>query len=66
MCEIIGGQLVDTQEAKAEGIIGVGWFSKTELDGKIIFPSIVLENEWTDFTAKNWEVKYAGLRRAKF
>jgi len=40
-CTMVGGQLVQTQEAKEEDIIEVNWFSKDDLKNEIVYPTII-------------------------
>lgn len=66
LCIIIEGQLKQTQEAKEEGIIEVGWFSKDDLLNEIVFPSIIMDVDWTIFCKDNWQTKYLELKKANY
>lgn len=65
-CAIIEGQLKQTQEAKEEGIIEVSWFSKDDLQNEIVYPSIIMDVDWTIFCKDNWQTKYLELKKARF
>lgn len=66
LCNIKGGTLTATEEAVAEGIVDVGWFSRQQLQGEVVYPRILLEYNWQNFESDDWQVQYAGLQRADF
>ncbi len=57
-CEILGGTLAQqTDEAIAEGIIDVNWYSKEELTNKTVYPAILLATDWDLFAQENWQTQ---------
>lgn len=66
LCDVIGGQLLNTPEAKEEGIIGVDWYSREQLKNEIVYPTIVMNYEWNAFVDESWNAQYLGLKRAHF
>ena len=66
LCNLIGGQLERTQGAIEEGITKVGWYRKDQLCNKIVYPPILMSQNWDTFFEDNWETKYLELRNADF
>ena len=65
-CDIIEGVITKTQGAVDEGIIGVGWYNKEQLENETVFPSILLEQDWNILKSFNKRVKIPFSRRAEF
>jgi 8-oxo-dGTP diphosphatase len=65
-CRLSGGKLRKTQKAKREGIIDVRWYSKADLKSEVVYPSILMSTNWSQFLNKTWESKYLGLYEANF
>jgi len=66
LCNLIGGQLVNTQGAIEEGIIEVGWFRKDQLHGEVVYPTVLLSHNWGTFFKDDWESIYLELHNADF
>jgi len=66
LCEPVGGQLMNTQDAIDEGIIEAGWYRKEKLESETVYPPIIMDINWRGFFEDNWEAKYLGLRYADF
>jgi ADP-ribose pyrophosphatase YjhB (NUDIX family) len=66
LCSLVGGNLTKTPEAKKEGIIEVGWYSKGELANEVVYPSPLKTTDWQAFLKKNWKTRYMELRKANF
>ena len=67
VCTLVGGQLtVNTQEALAESIIDVAWYTKEQLTHEVVYPSIITECAWEQFFKADWVVQYLGLSKADF
>ncbi len=58
LCRLRGGELHDTNEAKEEGITGAGWYRRDELTDKTVYPSAILNYNWSDFFREDWETRY--------
>jgi ADP-ribose pyrophosphatase YjhB (NUDIX family) len=61
LCNLVGGQLEHAQGAIEEGITEAGWYRKDDLYNEIVYPSILLSQNWDTFFKDNWESKYLGL-----
>jgi 8-oxo-dGTP diphosphatase len=61
LCNLIGGQLEHTQGATEEGITEARWYRKDQLYNEIVYPSILLSQNWDAFFKDDWESKYLGL-----
>lgn len=66
LCELIGGQLKNTQGAIDEGITEVGWYRKDQLQNEVVYPPVLLSCDWDSFFKDNWESKYLEPRNANF
>jgi len=66
LCELIGGELKETEEARIEGIVAARWYAKDALKDETVFPSIIAACDWSAFAANDWQVICLGLRRASF
>jgi ADP-ribose pyrophosphatase YjhB (NUDIX family) len=66
LCNLIGGQLAHTQGAIKEGIAEAGWYRKDQLFNEVVYPSVLLSQNWDTFFKDNWESKYLELRNADF
>ena len=50
-------------EAKSEHIIEAAWLAREELEGKTVFPPMLLGDYWDDKFAGRTEPRYVGLRK---
>ena len=57
LCEYLGGEIIPTSEAKDEGIIEAGWFSKHQLHGEVVFPPPIMQYDWNEFRSEKWQVQ---------
>lgn len=65
LCSLVKGELTSTQEAKKEGIVEVGWYSKDELAGEMVYPSPLISMDWQSFLVITWEARYLELRELR-
>ncbi len=66
LCNTIGGQLEKTQGVVDEGIIEAGWYGRGELDSEVVYPPVLLNENWESFFTDNRESEYLELREADF
>ena len=66
LCSIIGGTLSETEEAKIEGIIEAGWYSKDQLKNEIVYPEILKDIDWKDLYKSSFETMYFPHKKARF
>jgi len=66
LCDLKDGEIQTTQEAKKEGIVEVGWFTKKELMGEVFFPTILVENDWEKLQSESWHVLCLPSIKANF
>jgi len=66
LCNVIGGQLANTQGALEEGIIEARWYRKDQLENEVVYPPVLLSHNWDTFFHDNWESKYLELRMTNF
>jgi 8-oxo-dGTP diphosphatase len=66
LCNLIGGQLTNTQGALEESITDVAWYRRDELLNEVVYPPALLSYDWGAFPRHNWESKYLELRETDF
>ena len=62
----IGGQLEKTQGAIDEGIVEVKWYGRDELINEVVYPTVLMNENWELFFKDSWESKYLELKNADF
>ena len=66
LCNLVGGQLIDTLGALEEGITDVAWYRRDELLNEVVYPPELLSYYWGALPRHNWESKYLELRETDF
>ena len=66
ICEVVDGVIRRTEGAEEEGIIDAGWFTRTELDGEVVYPLPLLQYDWSRLRSDAWQVECLPSRRASF
>ena len=66
LCDLIGGQLTNTQGALEEDITDVAWYRRDQLQDEVVYPPALLTYDWGAFPRHNWESKYLELRETDF
>ena len=66
LCNLIGGQLTNTEGALEEGITDAAWYRRDELLNEVVYPPELLSYDWEAFPRHNWESKYLELRETDF
>lgn len=66
LCNIIGGQVEKTQGAIDEGIVEVRWYRRDELTNEVVYPLVLMNENWESLFGDNQESKYLQLRNADF
>jgi ADP-ribose pyrophosphatase YjhB (NUDIX family) len=72
-CEVVNGQISNTEGAKKEGIIEVGWFTRElgwftreQLAGEVVFPPTLMQHDWAQLQADGWTVECLPSRKIDF
>jgi len=66
LCDIVSGDVMPTDGARAEGITEAGWFRKSQLADEVVFPSPIMQHDWDEFRSDHWEVQCLPSRVATF
>jgi 8-oxo-dGTP diphosphatase len=66
LCEYVSGEVLKTEAARVEGIVGAGWFRREQLAGEIVFPAMLLEHDWRQFARGDWQVQCPPMREMSF
>ena len=66
LCDAVGGEVSDTEGARAEGITEAGWFSKSELVNTLVFPRPVMQTDWSELESDRWQTVCLPSRVASF
>jgi 8-oxo-dGTP pyrophosphatase MutT (NUDIX family) len=65
-CEVVNGQISNTEGARKEGIIEVGWFKREQLANEVVFPVLLMQHDWSHLQGEGWRVKCLPSRKAGF
>lgn len=65
-CEVIEGQISNTEEARKEEIIEVGWFAREQLTKEVVFPPLLMQYDWGHLQDDGWRVECLPSRKADF
>ena len=66
LCDVVSGDVIPTDGARAEGITEVGWFKKGQLEHEVVYPPPVMQHEWEEFRSDHWEAQCLPSRLANF
>jgi 8-oxo-dGTP diphosphatase len=58
LCKITGGELTKTQNAIDEGVVDARWFKKSEIINQDVYPTILLDSDWQQFSKDTWTTQY--------
>lgn len=64
--DFLGGHVQTTEAAEKEDIIEAGWFSRAQLTGEVVYPTPLMQHDWSEFRRKDWQVICLPHRRASF
>jgi hypothetical protein len=65
-CEVVSGHISNTEGAKKEGIIEVGWFTREQLAGEVVYPPILMQHDWNQLQGDGWRVICLPSRKTDF
>ena len=66
LSDVVSGHVEKTQGAIDEGITEGGWYGRNQLSNEVVYPSVLLEENWETFNTNKFEAKYLGFRIANF
>jgi 8-oxo-dGTP diphosphatase len=66
LCNIVGGKLENTQGAADEGITDAKWYRKDQLRNEVVYPAILLKQDWSAYFNDNWKSICLGMSVADF
>ncbi len=66
LCRVVRGEARMTPGAIAEGITGVGWYSRNDLAHETVYPPPLLAEDWESFAKPDYKAIYLDLRTADF
>jgi 8-oxo-dGTP diphosphatase len=66
LCDIVSGDVMPTDGARAEGITEVGWFKKGQLENEVVYPPPIMQHDWDEFRSDHWEARCLPSRIANF
>ena len=66
LCSVVGGQVEKTQGAIDEGIVEARWYGRDELINEVVYPPVLMSENWESFFDSTHELKYLELRDADF
>ena len=66
VCEFVEGEVRKTREAEKEKIIAAAWFNRDQLAGEVVFPSLLMEQDWEQLRTGIGQVECLPSRQARF
>ena len=66
LCDIVSGDVMPTDGARAEGITEAGWFKKGQLENEVVYPTPIMQHDWDEFRSDNREAQCLPSRIADF
>jgi 8-oxo-dGTP diphosphatase len=66
LCSIAGGEIIETEEARIEGIVDVNWYTRSQIENEIVYPEILKNVDWSELHGPNFETRYLPLKKANF
>jgi 8-oxo-dGTP diphosphatase len=66
VCDIVAGEVHQTEEAAKENIIEAAWFTRDQLAHEIVFPPSLLQHDWEEFQAESGQVECLPSRTTSF
>jgi 8-oxo-dGTP diphosphatase len=66
LCDVVWGDAIPTEGARAEGITEAGWYKKGQLQNEIVYPTPVMQHDWDDFGSDHWETECLPSQIASF
>jgi ADP-ribose pyrophosphatase YjhB (NUDIX family) len=65
--QVVGGALsADAPEARCEHIVDAAWLSRSQIEGKTVFPPVLADRYWDDRASAFAAPVRLGLRRMEF
>ena len=66
ICDVVEGVVRKTDGAEQEGITEAAWYTKAQLAGEVVFPSLLMQRDWNQLKSENWQVECLPSRKAGF
>jgi len=66
VCEIVEGEVHQTENAAKENIIEAAWFTREQLTNEVVFPPSLLQHDWKEFQAETGQVECLQSRTTSF
>lgn len=66
VCEVIEGEIHQTEEAEKENILEAAWFTRDQLAGEVVFPPSLMLHDWEEFQAEIGQVECLPSRTTSF
>jgi len=66
ICDIVEGEVHQTEGAAKENIIEAAWFTREQLANEVVFPPSLLQQDWGEFQAETGQVECLPSRTTSF
>ena len=66
LCEIVEGDVHQTEAAEKENIIEAAWFTRDQLAREVVFPPSLMKHDWEEFQAETGLVECLPSRTTSF
>jgi 8-oxo-dGTP diphosphatase len=66
VCELVEGEVHQTEEAEKENIVDAAWFTRDQLASEIVFPPSLMRLDWEELQAETGLVECLPSRTTSF
>ena len=66
VCDIVEGEVHQTEGAEKENIIEAAWFTRDQLTDEVVFPPSLMRHDWEEFQAETGQVECLPSRTTSF
>lgn len=66
VCDIVEGEVQQTEGAEKENIIEAAWFTRDQLAHEVVFPPSLMQHDWEEFQAETGQVECLPSRTTSF
>jgi 8-oxo-dGTP diphosphatase len=65
LCNVAGGCLEWIQGVIDEGIIEANCYQREQLNNETVYPSTLVQEDWSKILNQHWETRYLGLSKVR-
>jgi len=66
VCDIVDGEVHNTDGAEKEGVIEAAWFTRDQLISEEVFPPSLMQHDWKELQAEIGQIERLPARTTSF